>query len=504
MTKHKQYTDKVTKVNVFASLILTIVTIISGFIIPRLILSILGSEVNGLYLSLDQYLNFFSLFEGGLGGIVMASLYKPLYEKDYAKVSSIIVTVTKFFRKIAILFIGYLILVSLLYPLIVETSFDYDFVASLSFILGINFFIRYYFLLVIRMLLQADRKLYVTAGIETILILVEILVFIIIIRHYPSIHFIKIVSSFIYIVQFLLLSSYANKNYKIDKQAKEDKELISQRWDGMGIMFAAFIHTNTDLIIITGFLDLYSVSIYTVYNMIVKALRSVIISISSALAPTIGMFIAKDDVDQLKSVYNSYEFMMTFISFLLYTVCAILIVPFVMIYTRGVSDANYYQPLFALLITMVSLQYCLREPSTTILYAANRYKDLRWPAYIEAILNILISIALVKPMGLVGIVIGTMLSIIIRHIFHYIYLKLNIIKRSLIYSLKLYLIFYPVFIGLYFLLSRLVNNLELTYVTWALLGFIVFIVCLAAFSLVSYLFFKKEFKILIKSIRAKV
>src|SRR5574344_338895 len=225
------YSDRSTKINVLSSLILTTVSILSGFIIPKLILSNLGSEVNGLYLSLDQYLNFFSLLEGGLGGVVMASLYKPLYERDMEKVSSIIVTVTKFFRKIAILFIAYLLAVSFLYPLIVDSSLDYGFIASLSFVLGVNFFVRYYFLLVVRMLLQADRRLYITAFVQSILIIVEIILFILVIKSYPSIHLIKLVSSFVYIIQYLVLQGYVKRHYKLDMDAKPDNQLIKQRWD---------------------------------------------------------------------------------------------------------------------------------------------------------------------------------------------------------------------------------------------------------------------------------
>lgn len=498
------YSDRSTKINVLSSLILTTVSILSGFIIPKLILSNLGSEVNGLYLSLDQYLNFFSLLEGGLGGVVMASLYKPLYERDMEKVSSIIVTVTKFFRKIAILFIAYLLAVSFLYPLIVDSSLDYGFIASLSFVLGVNFFVRYYFLLVVRMLLQADRRLYITAFVQSILIIVEIILFILVIKSYPSIHLIKLVSSFVYIIQYLVLQGYVKRHYKLDMDAKPDNQLIKQRWDGMGIMAAAFIHKNTDLILLTSFSDLFSISIYTVYNMVVNALASIISSIVSALTPTIGMYIAKGHKEELRNAFEIYEFLMTFISFVLYTTCALVIVPFVMIYTKGVTDANYFQPSFALLVCLVQLEYCMREPSTTLLYAANRYKDMRRPAYLEAFLNILISIILIQNYGLLGIAVGTLVSTMVRHALQIKYLKNDILHRGYTYSIKLYTVFSLGFLILYFSLSKIILSMSFYYLTWILLGTIVFTITLVSFSLISLIFFKKQFKQLIKTIRAKV
>ena len=96
---NNQKTKNITLINTIFSLLLQIVTIISGFIIPRLILKTFGSDVNGLVSSLNQFLSYISLIEGGLTGVVLASLYKPLEEKNYNKVSGIVKATNKFFKK---------------------------------------------------------------------------------------------------------------------------------------------------------------------------------------------------------------------------------------------------------------------------------------------------------------------------------------------------------------------------------------------------------------------
>ena len=64
--------------NTSASLIFEISTIVTGFIIPRLILSSYGSEVNGLVNSITQFLGIISFLELGVGSVIQSSLYKPL------------------------------------------------------------------------------------------------------------------------------------------------------------------------------------------------------------------------------------------------------------------------------------------------------------------------------------------------------------------------------------------------------------------------------------------
>ena len=64
--------------NAVASVTLQIVTIINGLIVPRLILESFGSELNGIVLSINQFLSYISLAEGGVTGVVSASLYRAL------------------------------------------------------------------------------------------------------------------------------------------------------------------------------------------------------------------------------------------------------------------------------------------------------------------------------------------------------------------------------------------------------------------------------------------
>ena len=68
--------------NIFSSLILQIVTIIYGFIIPKIIISFYGSNVNGLISSVTQLLAYISLLDSGFTAVIKAELYKPIVEHN--------------------------------------------------------------------------------------------------------------------------------------------------------------------------------------------------------------------------------------------------------------------------------------------------------------------------------------------------------------------------------------------------------------------------------------
>ena len=61
--------------NVSMSLLLQILVVLYGFIVPKIIISNFGSEVNGLIASITQFLGYIALLESGFGPVVKAVLF---------------------------------------------------------------------------------------------------------------------------------------------------------------------------------------------------------------------------------------------------------------------------------------------------------------------------------------------------------------------------------------------------------------------------------------------
>ena len=116
-----------------------------------------------------------------------------------------------------------------------------------------------------------------------------------------------------------------------------------------------------------------------------------------------------------------YEYIVFVLVFFLFTVTALLITPFVQLYTRGIVDTDYNQPLFGFLLVVSEALYLVKLPHLNLAYSANKFKEITVPAYIEAILNIVISVSLVKKFGLIGVTVGTIVGMTYRMVFHVYY-----------------------------------------------------------------------------------
>ena len=111
--------------NIIISLLYQFVAVICGLIVPRLIISTFGSSVNGLLSSITRFLGYIVLLEAGVGGVVRAALYKPLAEKSINSINRIIKATEKFFKIIGLIFLGYLLVIAIIFPSIISNDFGY-------------------------------------------------------------------------------------------------------------------------------------------------------------------------------------------------------------------------------------------------------------------------------------------------------------------------------------------------------------------------------------------
>ena len=74
------------KKNMLAGWASEVVTLVSGLVLPRLILVTFGSSCNGLLSAIVQFLGFSTLLRAGVGAVTKAALFRPLAEKNQKEI----------------------------------------------------------------------------------------------------------------------------------------------------------------------------------------------------------------------------------------------------------------------------------------------------------------------------------------------------------------------------------------------------------------------------------
>lgn len=422
--------------NILCTTLSQLVTIASGLIVPRLLLSTFGSEANGLVSSITQFLNYIALVEGGIGSVVLASLYKPLAESDNNKLSRVLKASNRFFNQIAFIFLGYTIVLGCVYPFLIQSDYSWVYVFSLTLILAVGSFVQYCFSINYKLLLQADHKMYIVQLVNIAITTLNIITVFVAIKLWPELHIVKLASALLFILQPIIYSAYVKKHYQIDKNVEPDEKALSQRWSCFGQNFAYFIHANTDIVVLSVFTNLKLVSVYSVYFLIVEHIQKFFKSFSHAFTPIIGKAISVKETIKANRYLDLYEFVVFNVSTVVFGCCIYLLPSFIMIYTHGVTDADYSRPVFSTIIVLAEYIYCVRDPYVSVIYAAGRFKETSLSAYIEAAINIVLSVSLVIWFGLEGIAVGTLIGMTYRMVYMIIYLKKHVVHRPIYKSLK--------------------------------------------------------------------
>lgn len=394
--------------NSISPLIYQATIIICGFILPRLILSHFGTEVNGLVNSITQFLGIIAFLELGVGAVVQSSLYKPLADNDNIAVSKVITSADKFFRKLGYILAIYIVVMLFYYPYLVKQSFSFTFTATLIVAISIRSFAQYFFGIVNRLLLLADQKAYIQYVALTLAVITNTVACYVLIALDCSVQIVYGMTSVIFFLQPLAIHIYIKRHYTLDRKIYYDVEPIKQKWNGIAQHIAAVILSGSDSIVLTTFSTLVNVSIYAVYYLPMSGARLMIMSMISGINALIGNLWAKQDLAELHKVFAWTEWSIHTGTTLIFTLTAILIVPFVQVYTHGVNDANYMQPLFGVLLVAANSGHCLRLPYNIMILAAGHYKQTQHNYIIAAVMNIAISIVCVKQFGLIGVALGTL------------------------------------------------------------------------------------------------
>lgn len=477
--------------NTGLSIIYQLFVIVYGLIIPRLILGHFGSETNGLVQSITQFLSVISFLEFGVGAVIQSSLYKPLAEKNVKGISEIVASGERFFRKIAMILLAYIFVLVCIYPFRVRAQFSWLYTASLIVAIGVNYFAQYYFGMLDRLLLNADQKVYIQYALQIICLILSSASCVALIHLNASIQVVKLVASLIFFIQPIVLRSYVNRHYAIDRRIRYSSEPIKQKWNGFAQHLSCVILENTDTIVLTLFSSLTNVSIYSVYHMVIYGIKQLFQAAIVGLKPVIGEMYAKNEIEKLREAFACVEVVLHFAIVLIFSCTGLLILPFVQIYTKSVADANYVQPVFAFLMVTAHAVHCIRDPYNILILASGRYKETQLCYALTALINVVASVASVYVWGLVGVAIGTLAAMTFQTIWIVIYNSKNIIYWSLKLFFKQILLDGLACVTIW-LLTKGIHFHQLTYITWIFRALLVFAIALTVLTLFTVVFYKER------------
>lgn len=494
---------KALKLNTLTTLIGEVVALVCGLILPRLILVNFGSNVNGLVSSITQFLSFSTVLRAGIGGVTRAALYKPLADKDLEQISAVMAATNSHMKKIGLIIAGGVVAFSLVYPFMVMEEYDWWYSCLMVLVLGAVTFAENFFGIKNMLLLQADQKMYIQNIASTISYFASFLASVLLINLGLDMLIVKFGTLTTFLLKPIFLEIYVKKHYMLDAMAAPDDKALKNRWDAFAQQLAIIINGNIDIVLITMFSVLGNVSVYTVHCMVVNNIGKVVQSSVSGIGSIYGNMLAMGEKDNLKRTFSFIEWGLFALSTVIFAVTAFMISPFVSIYTRSVTDVDYHRPLFAFLLVVAMLLNTLRIPYQSVTEAAGHFKQTRNGSILEVIVHIVVSGILLVVFGIAGVVIGAVVSAIIRTLQYSIYSAKHILHLPIWHVVKNYIVYFATFALSLFVCSFIPMTAPEGYFDWCVMAVCATLICFVIVVVVSVIFNISDVKYLYARIFAK-
>lgn len=486
--------SKSLKLNMITGLLQELVAVVCGLILPRVVLAYFGSTYNGIVNSITNFMAFSVVLRSGLGAVTNAALFKPLAEKNDAAVSGIMVATKDFMNKVGWLLALCIVGFAALYPLIVADEFGYWFSFTLVLIIGASSFVENMFSIKYKILLQADQKYYIQTIFTVIAHVLSTAFSILLIVIGAGIHLVKLGAVAGMLTTPFMLKIYVDRHYTINWKAAPDTVAIKSRWDAFVQQLAHIMNNNVATIVMTFFVALSEISVYSVYYMVTRNVTNLFSSALNGVKATFGNMIAKGEQEHLRKRFRNIEFLTYTCSTIIFVTTAILITPFVLVYTKNITDVNYDRYWLGVCISLVSMMTVVRLPYQLLVEAAGIFKETRNGAFLEIILNVIFSALFVKLFGVIGVVIGGFAAAIVRTAQFAIVSHKKVLKTSIKGVIGNYLLYFAMSVGLV-AISRLLDCFYCaSFGQWVLLAVAVFAAVTVAVMALNLLFKFKECK----------
>lgn len=374
------------------------------------IISEFGSEINAINQSAQQIFNYFILFESGMGQAYLFKMFEPMADKNYNKIASLYAGLSISMGKIAVKMSLAILPVAGIYAAIMNRqNVEYFSACFIIILLGIRFVIPYFFSVSRKtLLILYDYKYYVDI-VDSIGNIVTVLIELFLMwKTDISIVFILcigcIVNALLGAVYEISIRRLCRNSVNIQAVPGFEAEQLTK--DIILHQVSGLLNSNIDTLLLS-IVNIQLVTIYQAYNLICTYPVQLINKISELFRARFGIRLANND----EYIYRDFQRLLSF--HMLMAVIAV---------ATFITDINPFIGLwigeeFVIQMTGVYLfaVYMIQRMTINVIYiirdGKGLYKESKMFSIKEAVMNLILSILLVKRFEIAGVMMATVIAV---------------------------------------------------------------------------------------------
>lgn len=384
------------------------------FITRTIFIKYLSAEylgINGLFADI---LTMLSIAELGIGTAILYTMYKPLAENNYPRIRSLVKYYKKAYTTIGtVIFLGCMCLMPFL-KYISSTPINVPHL-NLIYVLYVTKSVISYFYAHNRSLLIADQKGYIASLITSSFWIVSSGIQIVFLSIYKSFIIFLCVQIVMAFLESIFIHYFCRKKYPYLRDeglspldADEKKSMFKNVYSMALYKLSYVVNNGTDNMVISKFLGIVTVGIYSNYVLIISSLQTLVSIVFRSFTSSIGNLSVTESENKMYTTFKTINLLNYFVSSTC-TVCLwILINPFINLWINKPGYLlNKYDCLAIIMnFFFMGMQYtCIIYREATGTFAMGKYRPV-----IASAINIIASIILVRYFGIAGVLYGTVIS----------------------------------------------------------------------------------------------
>ena len=396
---------------------------ISFFMLPFIVYH-LGDRMFGLWTLVGTFFGYYGLLDAGLSSAASRYLAEAIGAGNDKEFNEIFNTVLFIFVGIGLVALVIAFILAYLAPMFFNKAEDAQLFYEIVLILGINIAIDFP-LRVFRESLQAKLRFDILTITEilTMLIRTGLIVFYLM-QGYGilAMAWITIISA---LPQKVMVVYFSRKNFPLLKISKKNgrKSRIKSLFNYSIFSFVAgiadILRFNIDNLVIVSMISLSAATHYRIASTMITHYIMFILACMSVLTPQFSQLEGAKDHDQIKRTF----YLGNKIAVVISTFPAFGLIVWGKPFISRWMGTQYLDAYGCLTILALGMMFDLwQTTSVSLLYGTSKHKYYALFNTIEGICNLIISLILVKPLGIFGVALGTFIPIsIIRLIIQPIY-----------------------------------------------------------------------------------
>lgn len=401
--------------NISFSMITQMVTIVLNYVCRYIFIKTLSEEylgINGLF---SNILTIFSLAELGIGSAIVYAMYKPISQNNEDKIKAYMGFYKKCYNIIALIVLCAGLLIMPYLTFFIKDGANVG-ISNLHFIYFLYLLDSVFSYLYVykSSILNAMQKNYICNRYQILCKIVMTILMCLSLILFKNFIVYLVIQILFKLITNILISFKADRMYPYIKNTKgsnlekeESKSIFKNVYALFCNQIGNVLINGTDNIIISKYINLITVGLYSNYYLIISSVSTFIGQIFNAIVASVGNLAVSTDKENTRKLFNKIHF----INFIIASFCLIMLTCCLSTFI-GVSFGTKYILDKATVVIILINFYLLSMKNVvgTFKYAMGIFWNDKYSTLIRAVINVILSIIFAKSFGLVGVFLGTLVS----------------------------------------------------------------------------------------------